>query len=429
MSEVSTYSLGVVLRETGINADTLRAWERRYGLPQPARSEGGQRLYSLRDIEIIKWLLQRQEEGIRIGQAVKLWETKIAQGENPLSNAPSLLKETPTDASHFTSFKEIWIAACLSFNEGAAEEIANEAFSRVAPERAFQEIFIPAIRQIGDLWYRGEATVQQEHFASALLARRLDALIAAAPAPTRPEKVIIGCPPKEEHTLSLLLSTLYLRRRGFNVIYLGANIPLNQIAETARELQPQLLILAAQQLTTAATLAETTYLLAKTNIPVAYGGRIFNSVPALREKISGHFLGEILAEALRKAETLLTQQITPLRAKEDQNPYQALQGKFSAELLSVHIYLKTALSSWEMPLNTFYAANNFLSANILAALQLGDLDFLRPELSWARSLLKYHKIVEVSITEYWIAYAKSVEQAIGAEATPLVEWLLEEASR
>ena len=57
-----TYNLGAVIRETGIKADALRAWERRYGLPQPARSAGGQRLYSQRDLEIIKWLIAKQEE-------------------------------------------------------------------------------------------------------------------------------------------------------------------------------------------------------------------------------------------------------------------------------------------------------------------------------------------------------------------------------
>ena len=79
-----TYNLGSILRETNIKADTLRAWERRYDLPKPARSAGGHRLYSERDLKIIRWLLQRQQEGMRISQAVRLWKSTISAGDDPL---------------------------------------------------------------------------------------------------------------------------------------------------------------------------------------------------------------------------------------------------------------------------------------------------------------------------------------------------------
>ena len=66
------FNLKVVLKETGLAADTLRAWERRYGLPAPNRTAGGHRLYSQRDIETIKWLMKRQEEGLSISRAVEI---------------------------------------------------------------------------------------------------------------------------------------------------------------------------------------------------------------------------------------------------------------------------------------------------------------------------------------------------------------------
>ena len=69
------YNLGAITRETGLHPDTLRAWERRYDLPQPTRSDGGQRLYSQRDLEIIRWLIAKQETGLRISQAADLWHT------------------------------------------------------------------------------------------------------------------------------------------------------------------------------------------------------------------------------------------------------------------------------------------------------------------------------------------------------------------
>ncbi|MDV7400978.1 MerR family transcriptional regulator, partial [Arthrospira platensis SPKY1] len=74
-SKLPSFNLKVVIQETGIKPHTLRAWERRYGLPQPERTPGGHRLYSQRDIDIVKWLIHRQEEGLTISRAVELWST------------------------------------------------------------------------------------------------------------------------------------------------------------------------------------------------------------------------------------------------------------------------------------------------------------------------------------------------------------------
>src|ERR1041384_8857923 len=90
LSMVSTapaFTLKVVLKETGIPADTLRAWERRYALPVPQRSAGGHRLYSQRDIEPIKWLMKRQAEGLSISRAVDLCREQIASGLDPLAGS------------------------------------------------------------------------------------------------------------------------------------------------------------------------------------------------------------------------------------------------------------------------------------------------------------------------------------------------------
>ncbi|MFU8773811.1 MAG: MerR family transcriptional regulator, partial [Anaerolineales bacterium] len=66
------YNLKVVVSETGVKPETLRAWERRYGFPKPKRSSGGHRLYTLRDVRTINWLIERQKEGLSISRAVEL---------------------------------------------------------------------------------------------------------------------------------------------------------------------------------------------------------------------------------------------------------------------------------------------------------------------------------------------------------------------
>ena len=84
LDQKPTFNLKAVLQETGLKADTLRAWERRYGLPRPERTAGGHRLYSQRDIDTIKWLAARQGEGMRISQAVDLWHNLETDRQDPL---------------------------------------------------------------------------------------------------------------------------------------------------------------------------------------------------------------------------------------------------------------------------------------------------------------------------------------------------------
>src|SRR5574339_756252 len=95
VSTTPVFNLKVVLKETGLPADTLRAWERRYGLPVPQRTPGGHRLYSERDIHTIKWLMARQAEGLSISRAVDMWNEQIASGKDPLAGSASTASTSP----------------------------------------------------------------------------------------------------------------------------------------------------------------------------------------------------------------------------------------------------------------------------------------------------------------------------------------------
>ncbi len=145
LSMNAVYNLKAVLKETGIKPDVLRAWERRYGLPMPQRSPGGHRLYSEHDIGVIKWLLSRQEEGLSISHAVEMWNEKLVNGVNPLlvlneSAQPVGLSTTRHPLVSLVGIDELrsrWLAACLNFNETAAELTLNQAFALYPVERSW----------------------------------------------------------------------------------------------------------------------------------------------------------------------------------------------------------------------------------------------------------------------------------------------------
>jgi len=135
------------------------------------------------------------------------------------------------------------------------------------------------MRDLGDKWFNGEATVQQEHFTSALVLRRLETLIAATPPPIRSQTILIASPSEEWHTFSMVMLNLLLRRRGYHVVFLGANVPNDHLDEATDSIKPDLVVLASQHLTSAANLQKAAQLLLQKNVHVAYGGRVFNSVP------------------------------------------------------------------------------------------------------------------------------------------------------
>src|SRR5689334_5166647 len=136
VSTTPAFNLKVVLKETGLTADALRAWERRYGLPVPQRSAGGHRLYSQRDIETIKWLIKRQAEGLSISRAVDLWKEQLVSGTDPLAGSVQTTmgsaSTTPAQFAFDTTVEALrthWIEACLNFSEPTSEQVLNQAFS------------------------------------------------------------------------------------------------------------------------------------------------------------------------------------------------------------------------------------------------------------------------------------------------------------
>ena len=426
ISTTPTYNLKAVLKETGLAADTLRAWERRYGLPMPDRTPGGHRLYSQRDIETIKWLMAKQGEGLSISRAVDMWNELSASGRDPLP-AP-IPQMTPIPGANLDAVRQSWLDACLDFNEGGAEQILNQAFAVYPLETVCIEVLQRGLSEIGEMWYHAQTTVQQEHFASALAQRRLDALIAAAPPPTRPQTILTGCTPNEQHTFTLLLFSLLLRRRGLRVVYLGANVPIQRFNETLKSVNPHLLILSTQQLQTANGLRETAEQLRVSKTPIAYAGRIFNLLPELRKRIPAHFLGESIQEAVQSVETLLTTEVPLERVEPVTEQAAELSRAFLRSQPMIDVYSLTETIKIGIPSNFSLVAIQQLGNNLASALALDSLDALHIEMDWIRGLLKEHDQHPEILGDFITAYANSVRSAMGAQGQPISDWLLSQVN-
>ena len=425
---IAGYNLKAVVQETGLKPDTLRAWERRYGIPSPYRTDGGHRLYSSEDIETLKWLVARQNEGMSISRAVTLWRQLEQEGKDPRLELPTVAEINPhlTAGPNMQQFCANWVEACLEFDEMTAEQNLLQALTLFSPENVCLHILQKGIAKIGMWWYEGKASAQQEHFASALATRRLEALIVGTPPPTRLGRVVIGCAPEEEHTFPPLLLTLFLRRRGWDVLYLGANVPQQHLLRTIEATEPRLVIMTAQTLPAAANLYEISQMMGQEHGSFGYGGLIFSLIPSVQKRIRGYYLGNSLEQTPLVIEGLLQQNrpmAIPPRDKVDLL-YQNALNHFLERRARIEATIWEESAQLAIPPQELAEINRNMAKNILAALTLRDLDLVRDNLDWVDGLLKTrgYQQDESFFPSYIRLYTRATEKNLDQPGTLIKAW-------
>ena len=215
--------IGELSRRTGVAVDTLRAWERRYGVLSPERSEGGYRLYTDADV-------------VRVGAIQAL----IAEGLSAAEAAAQVRAQPPAAPAPMPSVEAGRLATRLRealerLDESNANAVLDEALAGLSLEFVIQTVIFPVLRDIGTEWESGRISIGKEHFATNLLRGRLLGLARGWGAGGGPWAVL-ACPPQERHDLGLICFGLALWRRGWRIALLGADSPIATIAETAGDL-------------------------------------------------------------------------------------------------------------------------------------------------------------------------------------------------
>jgi DNA-binding transcriptional MerR regulator len=277
------FNIRAVSQETGVPADTIRAWERRYGFPRPQRTPTNQRRYSARDLAAVSWLLARTNEGMAISQAVqrlRIEHPETFRVEQVTTPAP---RPSPRNDSR-AALRERLVEALVDVDGLAAERVFDEALARFSIEEVCLSIVEGALVQIGEHWERGLLPAGVEHFATRLVTRRLSLLFNQLSPPVGRGRIVATCAPGEEHELGLLMLSIFVARRGWSVVFLGGGVPLDDLIETIDYCEPDCVCLSASRSDTARTGLEAAAKIAREINPppaIAYGGRAF-SLPELR---------------------------------------------------------------------------------------------------------------------------------------------------
>ncbi|MBV9615332.1 MAG: MerR family transcriptional regulator [Ktedonobacteraceae bacterium] len=289
-SDTPVFNTKAVVQQTGITAPTLRAWERRYDLLSPERANNDYRLYSARDIALIRWLKARINAGMSISQAISLFH-HLSQERQHLAVMPPgtpkpaeleglsvfqvvtdaltpLLAPTtppfqekevqeppslhgwPDDASYndrnypathnMSLIREYLIEVFRRLDESSATMMMSSMLTIYSVEQVCSELITPTLWQVGQLWANGQISVAIEHFASNFFRALLTNLFHVTPSPREGPLTISCCAPGEPHEIAALMLALFLRRQHIRVAYLGQSIEVSGLLHTIRKLSPAL---------------------------------------------------------------------------------------------------------------------------------------------------------------------------------------------
>ena len=220
------YSIGVVERDTGIGRDTLRVWERRYGFPEPVRSEKGERKYSEKQLRQLQRIRRLLDQGMRPGKLLPLGEEGLDELEASLqSEQPVQLEQTVSEL----------IEAIHSTDAELLESLLQRQYQQQGMQGFILNTVVPLLNTVGEFWARGKLQIFQEHFLSQQLIRFLNTEIAKLQRHARKPRVLLATLPGEEHTLGLLMVAAMLSSHGVSTINIGAEVPMDQIGHAVEQ--------------------------------------------------------------------------------------------------------------------------------------------------------------------------------------------------
>lgn len=224
----------MVADRTGLSQDVLRIWERRYAAVQPQRGRGGQRLYTDRDVERLTLLHAATRAGRSIGQIARLSTDAIAalvDGDAAARDRRAAATIPVVEARDVVSDA---LALTRTLEGGALDEALRRAATGMGMSAFLETVAGPFLQRVGDEWHAGRLTPAHEHLASSILHDIVVETMRAFTPQDGAPKMIVATPATERHVMGAALVGATAALAGWNVVYLGADLPATEIADAAR---------------------------------------------------------------------------------------------------------------------------------------------------------------------------------------------------
>jgi DNA-binding transcriptional MerR regulator/methylmalonyl-CoA mutase cobalamin-binding subunit len=231
------HPIQVAVRRSGVSADVLRAWEKRYGAVTPVRSETGRRLYSDADIERLRLIKEAMAGGRRIGDVARLPTPDL---QRPIAEDGEQERTLPR-AAELAAVEPDFINEALGAIRRGDQPQLRAALSRallfLAPTRFIQEVATPLMHEVGRMWELGQLTPGHEHAATEVMRQLLTQVLAMLRPANGARRLVVGTPSGQRHEIGALLAATTAALANWHVTYLGPDLPAADIARIALDTQ------------------------------------------------------------------------------------------------------------------------------------------------------------------------------------------------
>lgn len=257
--QVPRFPVRMVADRTGLSPHVLRAWERRYGVVSPSRSEGGQRLYSMEDIERLRRLRRLTERGHAIGRIASLSLDALAAleqeaGEDGSGAGPRPIALAP--GGTVAEFNAVALDAMKRLDASELQAVLERAAVTLGAPEFLDGMVGPVLEEIGRGWSKRIVTVAEEHLATSAFRRTLGWLLGVYEVKGPAPRLVVATPPGQIHELGALMVAVSAAAEGWSVTYLGPDLPVADLLSAATQTNARAVALSAVYLPDASQVVE-----------------------------------------------------------------------------------------------------------------------------------------------------------------------------
>ncbi len=276
--EDGRFPIAAVSELLDVPIPTIRSWERRYGFPTPARTQGKHRRYSIAEADQLRML-----------------RDEIARG-HPTKEAVELVRRASQQTVPRHELFDRFLQRAMHLDPAGLRETLHDAADTLGVEQAIRDVVLPAMREMGSRWKAGVCDTAHEHLATEAVRAWLARLSAMAPPPFRPSPLVLACGPKDLHSIGLEAFGVILARRGWSVRSLGPLTPADSLVVAARAAEARGVVVTSQRSVTRRAAVEALAAVdALPGVRAFYAGMAFAPVSARRD-VPGTYLGEDILE-------------------------------------------------------------------------------------------------------------------------------------
>ncbi|GJM15405.1 MAG: MerR family transcriptional regulator [Thermodesulfobacteriota bacterium] len=289
------YSMKVVSMRTGLSAHAIRAWERRYNAVSPKRDSNNRRYYTEEDIDRLLLLKRVTDAGFGISQVVNSSEEELKNLLDTMNVIDLPIKQdldqktrTVANENSFENYVESFMNALEQMNSKALENILIQAETDYGLNGVIENVLVPIMEEVGEGWRKGNLRISHEHLASHVIRTFLGGILASHKTSPSAPNVLVTTPADQWHDIGALMIAVTAASEGWNVTYLGANLPSQEIAGAVKQNNCKAVILSIVYPEDDPVLVQEIRKLRRTlpdNVTIIVGGRASTSYKAVLDEI------------------------------------------------------------------------------------------------------------------------------------------------